>query len=63
MDTIKGQDKEVLKELCTKNVFVIVIVSHDLINKFQTLDISVNKAAKSFISEKYNTCMVTEVSS
>ena len=62
MDTFKGQDNNVLKELCEKNFCEVVIVPHNLTNKFQPLDISVNKAAKSFISEKYNTWMAKEVS-
>ena len=32
----------------------VVIVPHNLTNKFQPLDLSVNKAAKSFIQNKYN---------
>ena len=42
--------------------FEIVIVSHHLTTKFQLLDISFNKAAKSFSSVKYNTWMPNEVS-
>ena len=40
----------------------VVIVPHNLTNKFQPLDISGNKAAKSFVSEKYNTWIANEVS-
>ena len=61
MDAFKGQDNIVLKELCTTNFCEIVIVPHNLTNKFQPLDISVNKAAKSFISEKYNTWMANQL--
>ena len=32
----------------------IVIAAHSLANKFQPLDISVNKAAKAFIQNQYN---------
>ena len=32
----------------------VVIVPHNLTNKFQPLDITINKPAKSFISNKYN---------
>ena len=32
----------------------VVIVPHNLTNNFQPLDLSVNKAAKSFIQNKYN---------
>ena len=55
MDTFNVQDNEVLKELCAKTFCEVVLVPHNLTNKFQLPDISVNKAAKSFISEKYNT--------
>ena len=40
----------------------VVIVPQNLTNKFQPLDLSVNKAAKAFISEKYNTWMTNEIS-
>ena len=35
MDTFKGQDNETLKELCVDNYCEIVIVPHNLTNKFQ----------------------------
>ena len=50
--TFKGQDNE---ELYAKNLCEVVIVLHNLTNKFQPVDISVNKAVKSFISKEYNT--------
>ena len=62
MDTFKCQDNNVLKELCEKNFCEVVIAPHNLTNKFQPLDIPVNKAAKSFMFEKYNTWMAKEVS-
>ena len=62
MDTFKSQDKDVLEELCAKNFCELVILPHNLTNKFQPLHISVSKADKYFISEKYNTWMVNEVS-
>ena len=62
MDTFKGQDNNVLKEWCEKNFCEKVIVPHNLTNKFQPLDLSVNKPGESFISEKYNTWMAKEVS-
>ena len=34
MDTFKGQDNNVLKELCEKNFCEVVIVPHNLTNKF-----------------------------
>ena len=54
MDAFKGQDNDTLKKLCTENNCNVVIVPHNLINKFQPLDLSVNKAEKSFIQNKYN---------
>ena len=62
MDTSKGQDNNVLKESSEKIFCEMVIVPHNLTNKFQPLDILVNKPAKSFISKKYNTWMAKEVS-
>jgi len=54
MDTFKGQDNDTLKDLCAENHCEVVIVPHNLTNKFQPLDISVNKAAKSFVQNLYN---------
>ena len=54
MDTFKGQDNDILKEFCSKNKCELVIVPHNLTNKFQPLDLSVNKAAKAFIQNQYN---------
>ena len=62
MDIFRSQDKDVLEELCAKNFCELVILPHNLTNKFQPLDISVSKADKYFISEKHNTWMVNEVS-
>ena len=62
MDTFKGQDNDELRKLCMSNNCEVVIVPHNLTNKFQPLDLSVNKAAKAFISEKYNTWMTNEIS-
>ena len=49
MDTFKGQYNDRLRELCSENYCEVAIVPHNLINKFQPLDISVNKVAKAFI--------------
>ena len=38
------------------------MVPHNLTNKLQPLDLSVSKAEKAFISEKYNTWMTKETS-
>ena len=63
MDTFKGQDNDTLKDLCRENNCAVVIVPHNLTNKFQPLDISVNKAAKAFIQNKYNDWFANHVSS
>ena len=50
-----------LKELCDGNLCKVVIVPHNLRNKFQPLDISVNKSAKAFISNKCNSWFSKQV--
>ena len=54
MDTFKGQENDIVLDLCKKHFCQVVIVPHNLTNKFQPLDITVNKPAKSFISNLYN---------
>ena len=54
VDTFKGQDNDKLNKLSAENNCDVVIVPHNLTNKFQALDLSVNKAAKSFFQNKYN---------
>ena len=61
-DTFKGQDNNTLKELCYRNNCEVVIVSHNLTNKFQPLDISANKPAKAFIQNQYNGWFSSKVS-
>ena len=61
MDTFKGQDNEEVAKLCRENNCVLIIVSHNLTNKFQLLDITFNKPAKSFIKEKYNICYTEQL--
>ena len=53
-DTFKGRDNEAVLELCRKNNCEVIIVPHNLTNKFQPLDITVNKPAESFISNSFN---------
>ena len=62
MDTFKGQDNDEMKRLCAKNNCELVIVPHNLTNKFQPLDISINQSAKKFISHKFNTWYADRVS-
>ena len=50
MDTFKGQENEILKNLFVKIFCEVVIVPENLTNMF--IDSSVNKAAKSCLSEK-----------
>ena len=61
IDTFKGQDNDKLKMLCAENNCDVVIVSRNLTNKFQPLDLLVNKAAKSFIQNKYNDWFADQV--
>ena len=49
MDTFSGQDNETIWKFC-----ISIIVPHNLTNRFQPLDISVNKLSKSFLSKEYN---------
>ena len=62
MDTFKGQVNDKMRKFCAKNYCEIVIIPHNLTNKFQRLDISVKKAGKSFISDKFNTWVANEMS-
>ena len=62
MDTFKGPDNDEMRKFCAKNSCEIVIIPHNLTNKFKPLDISVKKAGKSFISDKYNSWLANEVS-
>ena len=50
-----------MRKFFVENYFKIVIIPHNLTNKFQPLDISVSKAAKPFISDKYNFWLTNEV--
>ena len=50
-DIFKGQDNDKLKKLGAENNCDVVIVPQNL--EFQPLDLSVNKATKSFIQNKY----------
>ena len=51
-----------MKRLCAKNNCELVIVPHNLTNKFQPLDISINQSAKKFISNKFNAWYADRVS-
>ena len=62
MDMFKGQGSDDLREFWAKNDCEIVIIPHNLFSRFEPLDLSVNKAAKAYVSEMYNTWMVNEIS-
>ena len=62
MDTFKRQDNDVILDLCENQMCQAVFVPHNLTNKFQPLDITVNKLAKSFISNKYKEWFSKQVS-
>ena len=49
MDTFEGQDNDIRKNVYSKNRCEIAIVPHNLTNKFQPLDLSLNLAVKVFI--------------
>ena len=61
MDSFKGQDNDRLREIFSENYCEVVIIPHNLTNKFQPLDISVHKAAKAFIQNMYNEWFSNEV--
>ena len=65
MDTFKGEDNDVILDLCEKHMCQVVVVPNNLSNKFQPLDIAINKPAKSFKyneSHKYNEWFSKQVS-
>ena len=61
MDNFKGQDNDKIAKLCRKNNCALIILPHNLTNKFHPLDITVNKPVKSFINDKYNMCYTEQV--
>ena len=48
MDKLKSSNIDILKKLCSRNNCKVMMVPHNLTNKFQPMDISVNKTAKNF---------------
>ena len=55
MDTFKGQNNEKIKSLCLKiNSCELVVVPHNLTNKFQPLGITINQEPKKFVSSQFN---------
>ena len=57
----KGTTGNDLRGLCAKNR-EIVIIPHNLTNKFQSLDPGVSKAAKTYVFEKRNTQTANKIS-
>ena len=51
MDTFKEQVNNETRELCTRNNCEIVIAPHNLTNRFQPLDFSGCRSAKTYVSE------------
>ena len=39
MDFFKGQDNDVILDLCEKHMCQVIVVSHNLTNKFQPVDL------------------------
>ena len=62
MDTFKGQDNEEIKSLCLENNCKLVIVPHDLTNKSQPLDLTINQKGKKFVSNRFNKWYAERVS-
>ena len=60
MGALKGYNDK-MRKFCAKNSYEFAIIPHNLRNKFLSLDISVSKAAKSFIFDKYNSWLANEV--
>ena len=54
MDTFKGQDNEMIKFFCFENNCELVIVSHNLTNKFPPRDLTINQKVEKFLSNKFN---------
>ena len=60
-DIFKRQDNAAVANLCVDNNCVEVILPHNLTNKFQSLDITVNKPGKCFISKTFSKWFVEQV--
>ena len=59
--TFKGQGNDTLKKLCAENNCDVIVPHNNLTNKFQPLDLSIDKAAKSFIQNKCNDWFADQV--
>ena len=52
MNTFKEQDNDIVLNLCKKHFCQVVIIPHNLTNKFQPLDITVNKPTSQILHLK-----------
>ena len=62
-DVFKGQTIPAVNDLLKDNNCILQHVPNNHTNLFQPLDISVNKSAKSFISNKYQEWYASEITS
>ena len=62
MDTFNGQDNEEIISLCWENNCELVIVPHNLTNKFQPPDLTINQITKKFVSNQFNKWFAERVS-
>ena len=62
MGTFKGKENDLILDLCQKHFCKVFIIPRNLINRSQSLDITANIPAKSFISNKYNELFSMQVS-
>ena len=60
MDTFKGQDNDEMKQWKTKNNCELVIVPHNLTNKFQPLHVSINQRVKNWFQSSSKHSMLIE---
>ena len=62
MDTFIAQENEEMKQLCAKNNCELVIVPHNLTNRTQPLNITINLSTKKLICNKCNPWYANKVS-
>ena len=60
-DVIKGQTTAAVYSLLQENGIVYVTIPNGCTDKFQPLDVSVNKSAKSYLRQKFSTWYVEQV--